>query len=114
MKCSFDDKYESCLLEHVNKGDSYWEMGSGSLLSSQSKSGKNHINIRGPFHKGTFKTPIITHFNLNAKCLSFQYLIDNYSRLEVKKVTISGASQSLFDKEVSHSSTLSKIRINIL
>jgi hypothetical protein len=106
MKCSFDDKYESCLLEHVNKGDSYWELGSSPKLSSQSKSGKNHINIRGPFHRGTFKTPTITKFNVNAKCLSFQYLIDNFSRLEVKKVTISGHSHSLFYKEVARSSIL--------
>jgi hypothetical protein len=106
MSCSFDKK-EYCPLEHCyDKSNIKWKLKSSAIGLSinqtlKSKSGGNYVAINGVFKKATMKTPLI---QTKSKCLSFYYLINNYSKLEVNKVNLNGSYNKLFEKEVKSSS----------
>jgi hypothetical protein len=108
MSCSFDKK-EYCPLEHsYEKSNIKWQLKSSELdlninQTLKPKSGGNYVSISGVFKKSTMRTPLI---QTKSKCLSFYYLINNYSKLEVNKVNINGSFNKLFEKEVTSSSIL--------
>ena len=106
MSCSFDKK-EYCPLEHCyDKSNIKWQLKSSAIglninQTLRPKSGGNYVSIGGVFKKATMKTPLI---QTKSKCLSFYYLINNYSKLEVNKVSVNGSYNKLFEKEVTSSS----------
>jgi hypothetical protein len=111
MVCSFDMK-EYCPLEHsYEKSNIKWQLrkSSPSLIALQAstvpfsslrpspKSGGNYVTIGGIFKKAAMRTPVIT---TRSKCLSFYYVINNYSKLEVNKMSLNGTiTARLFEKE---------------
>ncbi len=108
MSCSFDKK-EYCPLEQsYDKSNIKWQLKSSALglninQTIKLKSGGNYVSISGVFKKATMKTPLI---QTKSKCLSFNYLINNYSKLEVNKVSLNGSYNKLFEKDVASSSIL--------
>jgi hypothetical protein len=105
MRCTFDQK-EYCPLEHDSKGNTKWQLYSASSfdyrlyrMNSNQKSGKNYVGLTGAFRKATIKTPLISNKVVKGLCLSFNYLISNYSVLLVNKVNNDGRVKNLFEKE---------------
>jgi hypothetical protein len=61
--------------------------------------GHNFLTIYGSFQAATLKTPLISSKVVKSLCLSFDYLLSNFSRIQVNKISFDGTSHTLFESE---------------
>ena len=57
------------------------------------------MNLNGAFQAATLRTPLISSKVVKGLCLSFNYLLSNFSRIQINKV-IDGQSQNVFEREI--------------